>query len=620
MRAFFLISAIMAAACGGGVAPPQPELQDGPGVFGDLIPDQALVSSVGVEQTPTPLDESPNGVAGSVVDAVTDQPAAVSGAATSGTQDTPSSGEPAPNEQGPGQLGGIGDWTASVLLDPGSDAAEVGGIWLHAPYESITVDSNPFPFAASSVVTAKGLAADWEDTASNTKFCTPYIPTAAFTYSRVGAGDFALPTDGITRLPGIEYKSMIYFTGLVSLDSGMGTKLVRYDSAAPELRVVTNIRGAGDDLPGAGIVFNGNLYLPLTDAFNDGALKLWRFGDDGLEEVIEVSGSGPLNEEPDELTIVAGELCFTGKRSASERFIYRFSDAGTSPAVNRITNDNFDDPGNLVEMGGRLFFQAIGPSTVRKVWAWVPTSNEIFLVSNTFENDNDDPRDLTVYRGKLYFTAESDTGSRELYVYDPEVGQSGEVRMLLDLFPSPGDDNPEGLTVSDGMLYFSATVANTGSPVRKLFQYDGVANRFRQISNTNGDNTDAPDQLTPFVDGVLFTGPDVNGNTQLFHFAALANVVRTVTSHVDNVNYRVPQIVPWGDYAAFVAGDASLNILKLYLYDGVGISQMADIAGAGISDNITIIGPYQDSLAFSGAPDGNNESLYLLTPKIVSDD
>jgi ELWxxDGT repeat protein len=620
MRATPLAGLVLVAACDSGEPPPAgPTLAQV--VQGELIPDRALVTSVGIDQTPTNLEEeNTDAIAGTLVASVSGTGAGIASSSTSGTGASSSSGTPAPNQPGPGELGGVGDWTASVTLEPGSPSAQIGRIWLHPPYENIEVNTNPFDFSASSVVTAQGLAADWEDTTTSMVYCTPYVPTAAFRYSRVGAGDVLPPPQGLPPVPGIEYESKLYFTGHFTAFTAPGsvpvTKLIRYDSGGPEFRTISNTRGVdGDDNPGPGILFNGSLFLPLNDTATDNALKLWRYNatDEQLREVIDIQSGG--NEAPQDLTVVAGELYWSAQPGSGDRAIYRYSESPdrTPIAVNLVTSPtSFQNPGNLVELNGLLCFQAIGPNSTRKVWAYVPSNNTIRRISDINPGASDEPTSLTSHGGKLYFVAEEPTGQREMYVYDPNVGANGETRKLLDVFPSPGSDDPQGLTVSDGGLYFSATVAQN---VRKLFRYDFATNTHRQVSDTNtSTGTDAPAQITPYGDGVLFTGPDVFGNNQLFHFSTSANVVRTVTSHLNNVIFVVTQIAPWGNWAVFVGGDATNNIRKLYLYDGVGISQMADLAGPTNTDNIVIIGPYGNSLAFSGGPAANNASLYLLTP------
>jgi hypothetical protein len=604
---------VLVAACDGDAPPPGPRLAQV--VQGQLVPDRALLTSAEVTTTPTQLDE--NG------EQLVVQPVAASGQEASVSPDVPSQSAvppltgngPAPNQPGPVQLGGIGDWSASVTLDAGSTSAQIGRIWLHPPYENVTVDSNPFPIASSLIVTAQGLAADWEDTSTNQVFCTPYVPTTAFSYRRVGAGDLPSSPFGITPPPGIEYDGKLYFTTLVTaLGSGSTavTKMSRYDSGGPEFRVISNTRGNdGDDTPGEGILFNGSLFLPLNDTATDFALKLWRYNsdDEQLRQITNLFDGD--NDDPRDFTIVNGELYFTALRAAGQRRIYRYSEAPdrTPIAVIPVTPTDFRDPVELVELGGELYFHAAGPTGPRKVWKYVPSSNSIRQVSNINDGFSDFPLELTVYSGKLYFVGQLQSGQEHVYVYDPNAD---DFRLVFDT--NPGTDNfdePSLLTVSDGRLYFRSRV---DASFLAVWSHDATTNQLRRISDLGGPQGDDPEQLAPYADGVLFVAKDAFNDRRLYHFSAAANVVRTVTSAGADVSYDISQITHWGNYAAFVAGDSTGSERKLYLYDGVGNSLMADLAGPGNNDNIVILGPYGSSLAFAGGPSANSASLYLLTP------
>nr|AYM53970.1 hyalin repeat protein [Pyxidicoccus sp.] len=83
------------------------------------------------------------------------------------------------------------------------------------------------------------------------------------------------------------------------------------------------------------------------------------------------------------------------------------------------------------------------------------------------------PRDFTAYEGRLYFVAEEDDSADyaglELWVSDGTPAGTGR---LVDIRPGEDASWPRGLTVFEGLLYFSA---DDGEHGRELWVSDGTA-------------------------------------------------------------------------------------------------------------------------------------------------
>ncbi|OYZ17165.1 MAG: hypothetical protein B7Y39_15575, partial [Bdellovibrio sp. 28-41-41] len=167
-----------------------------------------------------------------------------------------------------------------------------------------------------------------------------------------------------------------------------------------------------------------------------------------------------------------------------------------------------------------------------------------------------------------------------------------------------------------GKLYF---IGNSSYGTQKLFVYDGTT--IKQLPNTTGDlmYDDYPMFLTVFNGKVYFIAQDETLHTRLF--------VTDGTS-VTKVSYTSGATSPSGDFTggAFAAMyrpivannklfisllNTTTSIRKLFSVDTSGnLAQVADLRGAGFTDNPTYMSSYGGNLYFVAPNMGNYRKVY----------
>jgi ELWxxDGT repeat protein len=136
---------------------------------------------------------------------------------------------------------------------------------------------------------------------------------------------------------------------------------------------------------------------------------------------------------------------------------------------------------------------------------------DIFTGPATGAPNSSGPVDLVVFKGKLVFAA-TDTAfggstghGRELWSFD---GTSA-VR-LTDIDSGIGDANPNGMTVFNGKIYFTATQAGD----TELWVYDGTS--ASRVADINTSGSSAPTSLTVLGTKLYFGATTAANGTELW--------------------------------------------------------------------------------------------------------
>ncbi|HEM49582.1 MAG TPA: hypothetical protein ENO27_05165, partial [Caldithrix sp.] len=228
------------------------------------------------------------------------------------------------------------------------------------------------------------------------------------------------------------------------------------------------------------ISFNGKLYFN----FNDGkGFKIWVF-----DPNTEVSQENPKSIEaynagdPDEYynpvnnRVIDNKIYFTntkcdtsnGVKAMHSIWLYdpaQPNDIGLNPKiVVTINSDQCNYPiGDLVPLGGIIYFTAYHSSYGREIWAYdknIPVDNLVnpkLLFEILPGNQDDFVQEVTVLETKLVFQANDGNHGRELWIFDPAKSIGAEnPKMVKDIYPNSPSAYPYGMEEIDGNLFFIA--------------------------------------------------------------------------------------------------------------------------------------------------------------------
>ena len=186
---------------------------------------------------------------------------------------------------------------------------------------------------------------------------------------------------------------------------------------------------------------------------------------------------------------------------------------------------NRSSPGNLTELGDKLYFTADDGENGKELWISDGTAEGTQLLKdinpNTISNYYDFAfgsyaEDFTKLNDKLYFSADDGENGRELWVTD---GTAEGTQLLKDIYPSNSEygslnSAPDNLIEFNDKLYFSA---NDGENGRELWVSDGTAEGTQMLLDIYPGydygyvNSSSPGEFVEF-DGKLYFAADDGEN------------------------------------------------------------------------------------------------------------
>jgi ELWxxDGT repeat protein len=246
-----------------------------------------------------------------------------------------------------------------------------------------------------------------------------------------------------------------------------------------------------------------------------------------LPELVKDIKPGLLSSAPKNLTIFNNKLFFTafGSGSGAELWVSDGTTAGTQLVKDIRPGSSDSDPQDLTVFNGKLYFTAKdGSATGRELWVSDGTAAGTQLFKDIYRGapyvleDDNDPTGLTVFNGRLFFSANDGINGRELWSTD---GTAAGTQLFKDINPgrnsssSPFSSDPTNFIVFNGKLIFSALEASTA---RELWISDGTAagtQLLKDIATRGTGSTSfwgsAPKNFTILGDKLFFTATEWSG-------------------------------------------------------------------------------------------------------------
>jgi ELWxxDGT repeat protein len=138
-------------------------------------------------------------------------------------------------------------------------------------------------------------------------------------------------------------------------------------------------------------------------------------------------------------------------------------------------------PGDLVVLGGKIYFSATDVPHGRELWVTDGTVEGTTLLKEIHPGrEGSNPAGLTVVGNQLFFAADDGSVGRELWSTD---GTPEGTTLVKDINPGRGASSPEWITADGGRAFFSADDGING---RELWSSDGTPEGTALILDING--------------------------------------------------------------------------------------------------------------------------------------
>ncbi len=224
------------------------------------------------------------------------------------------------------------------------------------------------------------------------------------------------------------------------------------------------------------------------------------------------------------------------------------------------------------------------------------------------------PSGLTVYNGVLYFSASdgSSNDGAELWRSD---GTTAGTWMVKDINPGNQDSNPAEFKVVNGILYFAATDGNSAADHgTELWRTDGTSAGTWMVLDINSGNGDSnPAHLTDVNGTLFFSATDGTNGTELWKSDGTGGGTVMVTDiNPGNQGSNPAYLTNVNGTLFFSATDGASNDgTELWKSDGTaaGTVMVKDINPGNQDSNPAYLTNVNGTLFFS-ASDGNSASVH----------
>ncbi len=208
-----------------------------------------------------------------------------------------------------------------------------------------------------------------------------------------------------------------------------------------------------------------------------------------MTQVSDINPEGSSN--PDQFVVADDVLYFAASDAQDDRQLWAHDAAadggqGSTYRVTDLVDPGFGGPTvrQLILLDGRIFFVASTPATRDELYVYDPSTDQTQLAADVVPGPEPSfPEQLTVAGGKLYFTTlDLLRETQQLWEFDPSVGGSGGLTLILDL------DRDSGFRISVGVadtLYLVGAVEGL-TEGQELLAYDTTSGALSAATNFTG--------------------------------------------------------------------------------------------------------------------------------------
>lgn len=311
---------------------------------------------------------------------------------------------------------------------------------------------------------------------------------------------------------------------------------------------------------------------------------------------------------------VGTDLYFVGAPSVENRFKLMRYRGGANPSVEQVVNlvNGSSDGVNILGLlGDQLVLSMVNAASNSKLFLYDTVQGELNQASDIDPLGSDFPGSTLVMEGVLYFTATL-SGSSHLYRHIPAAGvnPAATERISFTTTLSNADEQPGGLLVHDGRLYYTANYGDGST--RHLFCFDPSNDTQTRLSA----NAQAPAGQILSAAGELFVvaqGP--GGAPKLHRLNAAGDGLEQIAdlSGDGAVDDDIQLLGGNPSGMLFNANNANGDV-KLHLYQpgvtAATLEQIVDLRGAGQNDSIGSAADGGERLYFTGQNALGNTKLY----------
>jgi len=301
---------------------------------------------------------------------------------------------------------------------------------------------------------------------------------------------------------------------------------------------ISDTTGAsGNDMVSSSAQFNGKIFLSMRRSATEPRRKLVRLDPLGTMELAVVAEVAPqLDENPQELVEFGGELYFTAEEAPGVRKLFRYTESltGRAEGIERVAQINernlSDEPRHLTVVGDQLYFVATIAGGARKIFSW--DGLRLRRAVDIRAGLHDEPRSLLASGARLYFIALNGDGRSKLFVTEPNPLGGVITRQISNTAGDSIHDFPKGAQtihlMGEGVVFAARNTAGAS----KLFAYDPGTNVVTHISvAAQGVGVDdVPEEI--LIDGsrVYWSALAAPGVRKLFRFNSVTGTAAQISN------------------------------------------------------------------------------------------
>ena len=294
------------------------------------------------------------------------------------------------------------------------------------------------------------------------------------------------------------HNGTLYF---VANDGVNGAELWKSNGNLADTVMVKDINTTGDSSVSQLTSVGSTLFLRANDGTN--GVELWKSDGTAAGTVqLRDINFGPSSSAPTNLLNVGGTLFFQANDGTDGVEVWKSNGTGatTLQVVDAQPGATSSQPTALINANGLLMFTAFSEDT-RRVWRSNGVPSETYPITPATSGSSL-PTGLTVFNGLMYFSANDGMHGDELWVSD---GTTGGTRLFMDINPGTEDSLPKNFYPFNGHLYFQA---NDGAHGAELWRTDGTIAGTVLVRDIHGTSGSTPSMFTEFGGRLFFSATD----------------------------------------------------------------------------------------------------------------